>query len=214
MKVSQIYKHKGKDAFGIIYTCNDIGDKVYDHNLIVSMPGVVLDYLHYRSYCRMTPDYKPSSLEVYRMMEKLSNSILEEEKFNVFHFPEFLLIEGEIEDADFQNLLKTQEEFKFKPDTHLSSQTNSMSFAGFLTEFFRFKLFEKRKFELRFSKISRKVFEKALIPGRMGMDYIELHRIEENEFYTLIQNNIMFYFLCNNSQEPLMVIARNQLVDS
>lgn len=209
IRLQRTYRQDSKDAFTIIYECRKIGDSIYGHELVTTLPEECLDFVHYRFFCRMTEDYIPTTTEAVRMLNNLSDKLLEEKKFKAFYFHNCLLINGFIGEEQLDSLLKMQKRFTVQPGMHFCSNTRSLEFTVLLKELNRFKIFKKKVFNKRFKAITRKEFEKALIPGRMGLDYIELY-IPQNTFFTLFQDHMKYFFLCNEHDIPTMVIAHSQ----
>ena len=212
MRLIGTYSHKGRDAFTIIYSCRKNGD-IYEHDLETTLPYEALKYVNYKFFMRMTPDYHPRPLEAYKMMEKLADEIRVVEQFKAFYFPKYLLFDGKMLEEQLVELMEVHKEFKLRHGSHFSANTNSLEFSSIVKELYRFKIFNNKKFENRFMKTTRRVFEAALSPGRMADDYIELYT-PKNSFYVLQQDRMKFFFLCNEIQKPLMVIVRNLDIDA
>lgn len=206
MELQHTYRRNGKDAFAMHYKCVNIGKGCFLHELITTLPEQCLEYVHHTFFMRMTADYRPTTTEACRMLDKLSIEIFQVEKFKLFYFPDYLLSNGSLLPQQLNDIYKTQKNFRFTSGMHFSANTNSTEFAVLTKETNRFKVFFKKDFQRRFQEVNRKRFEEYLLPGRAALDYIELFR-PDNKFYFMQQDSMQYYYLCNPEKTPLMIIT-------
>lgn len=205
MELRQTYQHNGKDAFSVHYICEKLGKGLYNHELTTTLPEQCLDHVHHNFFMRMTEDYRPTTTEVCKMLDKLSQEILKVEQFQPFYFPDYLLINGLIEEQ-LENFFHAQKRITLAPGTHYCASTRSLEFSILTKEMYRFRVFNKKEFERRFIQTTRCNFEGFLGPGRMSLDYIELYN-QKNKFFILQQDSSTYFFLCDIDKKPQMIIV-------
>jgi|SRR5690554_628061 len=199
------FQHNNKIAFHLMYKCQYLGDEIYEYNFFSSIPLSYIESLAPHLLSKILEPIKKEEKYIIKLLMKLGEKILQEEKSTSLFYPSYILSENSINNYVFTEYIRALQHDDWQTNTLFSKETNQIKFAAFSCVFKSYYLTDKSYINETFDTISRTVFENSINHHETSKQYTDLfsHR---NLYLASKSGDILL--LLNQASEPELLLLK------